>query len=123
VLGIRQHIQQQPGAKGKTLNLCADHPVIGKYRFSALATDLDLSTVTVWRIYPGRAGSENRIKELKYDFAADSFNLQEFGATETAMNAVMITNNLSAYCASYTQNERHKTLIQCHFPCHKNTTL
>jgi hypothetical protein len=94
VVGIRQHIEQRPAAKGKTLNLFADDPVIGKYRFSALVTDLDLSAVTIWRIYRGRADCENRIKELKYDFAADSFNMQEFWATEAAMNTVMIAYNL-----------------------------
>lgn len=94
VVGIRQHIEQRPAAKGKTLNLFADDPVIGKYRFSALVTDLDLSATLVWRIYRGRADCENRIKELKYDFAADSFNMQEFWATEAAMNTVMIAYNL-----------------------------
>jgi hypothetical protein len=94
VVGIRQHIAQRPAAKGKTLNLFADDPVIGKYRFSALVTDLDLSATLVWRIYRGRADCENRIKELKYDFAADSFNMQEFWATEAAMNTVMIAYNL-----------------------------
>ena len=94
VVGIRQHIEQRPSAKGKTLNLFADDPVIGKYRFSALVTDLDLPAVTIWRTYRGRADCENRIKELKYDFAADSFNMQEFWATEAAMNTVMISYNL-----------------------------
>lgn len=94
VVGIRQHIEQRPAAKGKTLNLFADDPVIGKYRFSALVTDLDLSATLIWRIYRGRADCENRIKELKYDFAADSFTMQEFWATEAAMNTVMIAYNL-----------------------------
>lgn len=94
VIGIRQHIEKRPAAKGKTLNLFADDPVIGKYRFSALVTDLDLSSTLVWRIYRGRADCENRIKELKYYFAADSFNMQEFWATEAAMNTVMIAYNL-----------------------------
>jgi hypothetical protein len=94
VVGIRQHIEQRPAAKGKTLNLFADNPVIGKYRFSALVTDLELSAVIAWRIYRGRTDCENRIKELKYDFAADSFNMQEFWATEAAMNTVMIAYNL-----------------------------
>ena len=94
VVGIRQHIAQRPCAKGKTLSLFADDPVIGKYRFSALVTDLDLSATLIWRIYRGRADCENRIKELKYDFAADSFNMQEFWATEAAMNTVMIAYNL-----------------------------
>jgi Transposase DDE domain group 1 len=37
----------------------------------------------LWRTYRGRASCENRIKELKYDFAADSFN-----------NTVMLAYNL-----------------------------
>ena len=75
LVGIRQHIAQRANPKGKTLNLFADDPVIGQWRFSALTTDLDLSAEMIWRMYRGRADCENRIKELKYDFAADSFNL------------------------------------------------
>jgi hypothetical protein len=94
VIGVRQHVEQRASPKGKTLNLFADDPVIGKYRFSALVTDLDLPAVTVWRIYRGRADCENRIKELKYDFAADSFNMKDFWATEAALNTVMLAYNL-----------------------------
>ena len=94
IVGIRQHIDQRASAKGKTLSLFADDPVIGKYRFSALVTDLDLPAVTVWRTYRGRADCENRIKELKYDFAADSFNMKDFWATEAALNTVMLAYNL-----------------------------
>jgi IS4 transposase len=68
--------------------------VIGKYRFSALVTNLDLSVVLVWRIYRGRADCENRIKELKCVFAADSFALQKFLAIEAAVNTVKIAYNL-----------------------------
>ena len=42
----------------------------------------------------GRADCENRIKELKYDFAADSFNMKDFWATEAALNVVMLAYNL-----------------------------
>ena len=41
-----------------------------------------------------RANCENRIKELKYDFAADSFNRQDFWTTEAAPNTVMLAYNL-----------------------------
>ena len=94
VIGIRQHIERRSAPKGKTLNLFADDPVIGKYRFSALVTDLDLPAQVVWRTYRGRADCENRIKELKYDFAADSFNMKDFWATEAALNTVMLAYNL-----------------------------
>lgn len=94
VTGIRQHIEHRDAPKGKTLSLFADDPVIGKYRFSALVSDMDLPAETVWRTYRGRADCENRIKELKYDFAADSFNMQDFWATEAALNTVMLAYNL-----------------------------
>jgi Transposase DDE domain group 1 len=94
VVGIRQHIEQRAEPKGKTLNLFTDDPVIGKWRFSALVTDLDLPAAAIWRIYRGRADCENRIKELKYDFAADSFNMKNFWATEATLNTVMLAYNL-----------------------------
>ena len=94
VVGIRQHIERRAAPKGKTLNLFADDPVIGKWRFSALVTDLDLPAESIWRLYRGRADCENRIKELKYDFAADSFNMKDFWATEAALNTVMLAYNL-----------------------------
>jgi hypothetical protein len=45
-------------------------------------------------LYRGRADGENRIKELKYDFAADGLNLHQFWATEAALNTVMLAYNL-----------------------------
>ena len=94
VVGIRQHIDVHAAPKGKTLNLFADDPVMGKWRFSALVTDLDLPATVIWRTYRGRADCENRIKELKYDFAADSFNMRNFWATEATLNTVMLAYNL-----------------------------
>jgi len=94
VTGIRQHIERRDAPKGKTLSLFENDPVIGKYRFSALVSDMDLPAEAVWRTYRGRADCENRIKELKYDFAADSFNMQDFWATEAALNTVMLAYNL-----------------------------
>ena len=36
---------------------------------------------------------ENRIKELKYDFAADSFCLGDFWATEVSLNTALLAYN------------------------------
>ena len=94
VVGIRQHIARREQAKGKTLSLFADDPVLGSYRFAALVTTLDLPAAEVWRLYRGRADCENRIKELKYDFAADSFCLKDFWATEACLSIVMLAYNL-----------------------------
>ena len=68
----------------------AGDPMIGKWQFSALVTDLDLLAEAIWRIYGERADGENRIKGLKYDFAADSVNLGDFWATEAALKTVML---------------------------------
>jgi Transposase DDE domain group 1 len=86
VVGIRQHVEQRTEARGKTLKLFADDPIIGKCRFSALVSDLELPALSIWRLYRGRADCENRIKELKYDFAADSFAMCDFWATEVELN-------------------------------------
>ena len=94
VTGIRQHIEQRAAPKGKTLNLLADDPVIGKWRFSALVSDLDWPAQAIWRLYRGRADGENRIKELKYDLAADRFNRRNFWATEAVLNTVRLAYNL-----------------------------
>ena len=93
VVGIRQHIDKRVNPKGKTLSLWASDPQWGRYRFAALVTDLTLPAVEIWRLYRGRADCENRIKELKYDFAADSFCLQDFWATEASLNVALLAYN------------------------------
>jgi hypothetical protein len=94
VIGIRQHIARRENAKGKSLSLFADDPLLGAYRFAALVSDLDLPAQALWRLYRGRAEAENRIKELKYDFGADSFCLNDFWATEACLSIVMLAYNL-----------------------------
>jgi len=55
---------------------------------------LDLGSSVIWRMYRGRADCENRIKELKYDFAAENVNMKGFWATATALNTIMLAYNL-----------------------------
>ena len=94
VVGIRQHLSVKPDAIGKTLPLFADDSVIKNYRYSALVTTSKCAAEDVWRSYRGRADCETCIKELQYDFGADSVCLQDCWATEAALNAVMIGYNL-----------------------------
>ena len=106
VVGIRQKIDVRPDAKGKQLTLFADDPTLTCYRFGALVTDFDLPAAELWRLYRGRADCENRIKELKYDFGGDCFNLKNFWATEAALLAVMLAYNLmSLFRQSVLRNE------------------
>jgi hypothetical protein len=91
---VRQQIARRPKATGKALKLFAEDVGIKDYRYSCFVTSLELPAHLVWKIYRMRADAENRIKELKYDFGADSFNMQSFSATEASMNCVMIAYNL-----------------------------
>jgi len=47
-----------------------------------------------WRFYNGRADCENRIKELKLDFAADGFCLRSFQGTEAVLQLNCLLFNL-----------------------------
>jgi len=58
-----------------------------------LVTGLDFPAGGIWRVYRGRADRENQIKELKFDFVADSFNTQDFWATDAALNTAMLAYN------------------------------
>jgi len=93
---VRQRIKDRPKAAGKTLRLFADEEYFRQYRYSAYITNLTLSPADVWRLYRGRGDAENRIKELKYDFGFDSFNMQSFFGTEAALIFAMLAYNLMA---------------------------
>lgn len=66
------------------------------YGYSLYLTNLTLPGAEVWRLYRGRADSENRIKELLYDFGLRGFASQRFWATEAAFRAVLLAYNLMA---------------------------
>jgi hypothetical protein len=91
---VRQQIQKRPKATGKQLSLFKEEGIYQDYRYSCYITNLDFSAQVVWNLYKGRADCENRIKELKADFGFDSFNMQDFAATEAALNFVVIAYNI-----------------------------
>nr|WP_240601630.1 transposase [Flavobacterium columnare] len=65
----------------------------------------------MWRFYRGRGDAENRIKELKYDFSFDNFNLKGFFPTETALIFTMIAYNLMSLFRTFVLQEKtQKTL-------------
>jgi len=74
--------------------LFEEEGIYQKYRYSCFITNLDLPAEIIWQSYRLRADAENRIKELKYDFGTDSFNLQNFFATEAALCIVMMAYNI-----------------------------
>ena len=77
-----------------------------KYRYSAYVTNLTLPAVEIWRLYRGRGDAENRIKELKYDFGFDSFNLKDFYGTEAALTIAMLAYNLMALFRQFILNSK-----------------
>lgn len=88
VVVIRQLVEERPSAGGKYLF------DMHEYRYQAYITNLKLPALEVWRLYRGRADSENRIEELKHDFGLNGFCMNEFYATEAAFRCVMIAYNL-----------------------------
>jgi hypothetical protein len=103
---VRQKIKDRPKAAGKTLRLFKEEEYYRQYRYTAYITNLTLSAPDVWRLYRGRAESENRIKELKYDFGFDSFNMQSFWGTEAALIFSMIAYNLMALFRQFILNSK-----------------
>lgn len=108
---VRQRIKDRPKAPGKQLRLFLEEEIFKNYRYSAYVTNLKLAPAEIWRLYRGRGDAENRIKELKYDFGFDSFNLKGFYATEAALTFVMIAYNLMALFRTFVLQEKtQKTL-------------
>ena len=104
IIMVRQYIPVRPKATGKTLRLFDDDETINAYRYSCFMTNLDLPADMVWALYRKRADAENRIKELKYDFGSDSFNMQSFFGTEAALQVVMMAYNFVSLFRQFVLN-------------------
>jgi hypothetical protein len=60
---VRELLSERPEARGRKLL------EVPGYTFHVLVTTLSLDPVQTWHFYNSRAESENRLKELKEDFA------------------------------------------------------
>jgi hypothetical protein len=108
---VRQKINRRPQAAGKMLSLFPEDEMHRNYRYSAYVTNNEYAATDVWRNYRQRGDAENRIKELKADFGADSFNLKAFYPTEAALLFSMIAYNLmSIFRLFVLQEKTQKTL-------------
>ncbi len=115
---VRQKVSQRPKATGKVLRLFEDDEIINGYRHSCYITNLTLPAAEVWRLYRNRATCENRIKELKYDYALDKINQQSFDATETTLNFIMVAYNLmSLFKQVIVQDKVRPTLKTLRYSC------
>ena len=108
---VRQKINLRPKATGKQLRLFHDEVLLENYRYSAYVTNLEFAPAEIWRLYRQRANAENRIKELKYDFGFDSFNMKDFFGTEAALTFAMLAYNLMAIFRTFVlQSKTQKRL-------------
>ena len=108
---VRQEINIRPKSTGKQLRLFGEEEVYKNYRYSCFITNLSLPAKMIWYAYRNRADAENRIKELKEDFGAGSFNIDDFFATEAALNFVMMGYNLmSLFRQAILNTKTHKQL-------------
>lgn len=114
IVMVRQEVEKRPKAAGKQvrqLELFEDEQDFGKYRYSCFVTNLALPAKIVYDSYRGRADSENRIKELKYDFSIDDFVSHNFWATEACGNfIVMAYNFMSLFRHALINSDKKKFL-------------
>ena len=103
---MRQEVAVRPDAAGRTLSLFPDEDFSRGYRYSTYFTSLAFAPAEVWRLYCGRGDAENRIKEVKYDFGFDCFNLNGFYATEAALLFVMVAYNLMSAFRMFVLQEK-----------------
>lgn len=114
IVMVRQEVEKRPKAAGKQvrqLELFEDEQDFGKYKYSCFVTNLALPAKIVYDSYRGRADSENRIKELKYDFSIDDFVSHNFWATEACGNfIVMAYNFMSLFRHALINSDKKKFL-------------
>ncbi len=86
MVAVRKNISKLKKATGKLLLF---NEQIQTYRYSVSVTNLDLPTEQIWEIYKQRDDAENRIKELKYDFALETFCISNFWGKEAGFFILM----------------------------------
>lgn len=95
-----------------------DREKLYKTRYHAFVTNQTLPALQIWEQYKQRGDAENRIKELKEDFGAEGFCMDNFCATETAMRFVMVAYNLMSLFRLLTlQKSPSPTLATLRFNC------
>ena len=118
IILVRQKISLRPKATGKILSLFEEDEIMNGYRHSCYVTSLLLPAAEVWRIYRSRAMAENKIKELKYDYAIDKINQHGFDATEATINFIMVAYNLmSIFKQVIVQDKIKPTLKTIRYKC------
>jgi hypothetical protein len=114
---VRQSIAKRPKALGKQPSLFKDLEDWSQYRISVMITnDSESTPEEIWRYYRPRANDENVVKDLKEGYGFESFNVNNFWATETVLTMIaLVFHNLTVYLNRTTLNpnrtqEQLKTL-------------
>ena len=119
VVVVRQSVEVRPKATGKKLKLFDDKEFYEQYRYHHFYTNEDLPATQIWEQYKGRGDCENRIKELKYDFALEGFNLKDFFATEAALRFVNLAYNIiSLFRQVSSEKPQHQRLQTLRLNCY-----
>jgi hypothetical protein len=123
IIIIKQEEEVRKKTTGKKLTSLfkledIDKDKVYKTRYHAFVTNQKLPAIQIWEQYKKRGDAENRIKELKQDFGAEGFCMDNFCATETAMRFVMIAYNLMSLFRLLTlQKSPSPTLATLRFNC------
>jgi len=96
---VRQSITKRPKASGKQPSLFKDLVDWSQYRISVTITNDSTSTPEeIWRHYRPRANDENVIKDLKEGYGFETFNVNNFWATEAVLTMIaLVFHNLIVY--------------------------
>jgi len=108
------------GKKLKTLfdDIGLKDEKIYRTRYHAFITGQILPAIQIYEQYKQRGDAENRIKELKEDFGAGGFCMENFCATESAMRMVMVAYNLMSLFRILThQKQAQPKLSTLRFNC------
>lgn len=115
MIAVRKNIHKLKNATGKLLLF--DEQIYA-YRYSVYVTNLDLPAEQIWEMYKQRGDAENRIKELKYDFALETFCTNNFWGTEAAFRSILMAYNLMALFRQFVlKSKSQATLSTLRFKC------
>jgi hypothetical protein len=115
MVAVRKNIQKLKKATGKLLLFDEQ---IQTFRYSVFVTNLDLPAQHIWEMYKQRGDAENRIKELKYDFALETFCTKNFWGTEAAFRSVLMAYNMMAlFRQAVLKSKSQATLNTLRFKC------
>ena len=96
---VRQSIYRRPKASGKQPSLFKDLEDWSTYRISVMITnDGEATPEEIWRHYRPRANDENVVKDLKEGYSFETFNVNNFWATEAVLVMIaLVFHNLIVY--------------------------